>query len=83
MNLEAIKRRSQTVASRLDRPLLRAVQQSDNLDARAFDTIDHDKRRAADHQLAGAFQSPWPSHLRVLHQHIYLVLNLLVLANGG
>ena len=59
------------------------MQQPDNLDARAFDPVDDDKRRAADHQLTGALLASWPSNVGVLHQHVYLALNLLVLTDRG
>ena len=64
-------------------PLLRAVQQAQQLDALALDAVDDDERRAADDQLASAFFSSWSSHLRMLQKHVYLALDLLILADRG
>lgn len=44
---------------------------------------DHNKRRAANYLLACALLVSWSSHLRMLHQHIYLVLDLFILTDRG
>ena len=64
-------------------PLLRTVQQPNDLDARAFGPINNNKRRPANYQFAGAFLASWAPHLRVLQQHVYLVLDALILVDSG
>lgn len=65
-------------------PELRAMKQPQHLDAlRAFEPVDQNERRAADDQLASAFDAPRPAHLGVVIQHLDLALDLVVLIGCG
>ena len=57
------------------------MQQPNNLDFVALEPVNKDKRCATDHQLTGAFLAPCAAHFGMLHEHAYLLLNLLVLTD--
>ena len=63
------------------RPLLRTVQQAQQLDALAVDAIDHDERCAADDEFAGAWLASNSAQFRVLNQLAHLVSDSVALLN--
>ena len=58
------------------------MQQTDKLNALTLDTVDHDKRGAAYHQLAGALLAASAPHFRVRNQLTYLLLDPVTLFDG-